>query len=97
MGKRTAQKDTIIDITDGSQVNSNFPYRFFFTPLFHTVLLNLTLPCFLFTASLHLGGDTSSVDLGTDVFKMSLQTELASQLGISEVVLLNFEVSLSGE
>ena len=27
MGKRTAQKDTIIDITSDSQVNSNFPYR----------------------------------------------------------------------
>ena len=27
MGKRTAQKDTIIDITGDSQVNSNFPYR----------------------------------------------------------------------
>ena len=26
-GKRTAQKDTIIDITSDSQVNSNFPYR----------------------------------------------------------------------
>ena len=25
--KRTAQKDTIIDITSDSQVNSNFPYR----------------------------------------------------------------------
>ena len=27
MGKRTAQKDTMIDITSDSQVNSNFPYR----------------------------------------------------------------------
>ena len=27
VGKRTAQKDTIIDITNDSQVNSNFPYR----------------------------------------------------------------------
>ena len=27
MGKLTAQKDTIIDITSDSQVNSNFPYR----------------------------------------------------------------------
>ena len=27
MGKRTAQRDTIIDITSDSQVNSNFPYR----------------------------------------------------------------------
>ena len=27
MGKRTAQKDTIIDITSDSQANSNFPYR----------------------------------------------------------------------
>ena len=27
LGKRTAQKDTIIDITRDSQVNSNFPYR----------------------------------------------------------------------
>ena len=27
MGKRTAQKDTSIDITSDSQVNSNFPYR----------------------------------------------------------------------
>ena len=26
VGKRTAQKDTIIDITSDSQVNSNFPY-----------------------------------------------------------------------
>ena len=26
-GKKTAQKDTIIDITSDSQVNSNFPYR----------------------------------------------------------------------
>ena len=26
-GKRTAQKDTIIDITSDTQVNSNFPYR----------------------------------------------------------------------
>ena len=26
-GKRTAQKDTIIDIISDSQVNSNFPYR----------------------------------------------------------------------
>ena len=27
VGKRTAQKYTIIDITSDSQVNSNFPYR----------------------------------------------------------------------
>ena len=27
VGKRTAQKDTIIDITSDSQVNSNLPYR----------------------------------------------------------------------
>ena len=27
VGKRTAQKDTIIDVTSDSQVNSNFPYR----------------------------------------------------------------------
>ena len=27
VGKRTAQKDTIIDITSDSQVNNNFPYR----------------------------------------------------------------------
>ena len=27
VGKSTAQKDTIIDITSDSQVNSNFPYR----------------------------------------------------------------------
>ena len=27
VGKKTAQKDTIIDITSDSQVNSNFPYR----------------------------------------------------------------------
>ena len=27
VGKRTAQKDTTIDITSDSQVNSNFPYR----------------------------------------------------------------------
>ena len=27
VGKRTAHKDTIIDITSDSQVNSNFPYR----------------------------------------------------------------------
>ena len=27
VGKRTAQKDSIIDITSDSQVNSNFPYR----------------------------------------------------------------------
>ena len=27
VGKRTEQKDTIIDITSDSQVNSNFPYR----------------------------------------------------------------------
>ena len=27
VGKRTAQKDTIIDIASDSQVNSNFPYR----------------------------------------------------------------------
>ena len=27
VGKRTAQKDTVIDITSDSQVNSNFPYK----------------------------------------------------------------------
>ena len=27
VGKKTAQKDTIIDITSDSQVNSNFPYQ----------------------------------------------------------------------
>ena len=27
MGKRTAQKDTFIDTSSDSQVNSNFPYR----------------------------------------------------------------------
>ena len=27
VGKRTAQKDTTIDITNDSQVNSNFPYK----------------------------------------------------------------------
>ena len=27
VGKRTAQKDTTIDTTSDSQVNSNFPYR----------------------------------------------------------------------
>ena len=33
VGKRTAQKDTIIDITSDSQVNSNFPYRWLPTSL----------------------------------------------------------------
>ena len=32
MGKRTAQKDTIIDTTSDSQVNSNFPYRWLRDP-----------------------------------------------------------------
>ena len=27
VGKRAAQKDTIIDMTNDSQLNSNFPYR----------------------------------------------------------------------
>ena len=27
VGKKTAQKDTVIDITSDSQVNSNVPYR----------------------------------------------------------------------
>ena len=27
VGKKTAKKDTIVDITSDSQVNSNFPYR----------------------------------------------------------------------
>ena len=34
VGKRTAQKDTIIDITSNSQVNSNFPYRWSLASLF---------------------------------------------------------------
>ena len=33
MGKRTAPKDTIIDITSDSQVNSNFPYKSHIQPL----------------------------------------------------------------
>ena len=43
--KRTAQKDTIIDITSDSQVNSNFPYRW--SPASLT-FNNYFLPIFIF-------------------------------------------------
>ena len=43
--KRTTQKDTIIDITSDSQVNSNFPYRW--SPVCLT-LNNYFLPIFIF-------------------------------------------------
>ena len=38
VGKRTAQKDTIIDITSDSQVNSNFPYRWSLASCINVVL-----------------------------------------------------------
>ena len=44
VGKRTAQKDTIIDITSDSQVNSNFPYRW--SPA--SLTFNIILPIFIF-------------------------------------------------
>ena len=46
VGKRTAQKDTIIDITSDSQVNSNFPYRW--SPASLT-FNNYFYPIFIFT------------------------------------------------
>ena len=43
VGKRTAQKDTIIDITSDSQVNSNFPYRWSPASLIFNNYFNLFL------------------------------------------------------
>ena len=45
VGKKTAQKDTIIDITSDSQMNSNFPYRS--SPASLT-FNNFFLPIFIF-------------------------------------------------
>ena len=45
VGKRTAQKDTIIDITSDSQVNSNFPCRWSTASL---TFNNYFLPIFIF-------------------------------------------------
>ena len=38
VGKRTAQKDTIIDITSDSQMNSNFPASLTFNNYFYLFL-----------------------------------------------------------
>ena len=43
MGKSTAQKDTIIDITSDSQVNSNFPYRWSRASLTFKVVIIINL------------------------------------------------------
>ena len=43
VGKRTAQKDTIIDITSYSQVNGNFPYRWSSASLTFNNYFNLFL------------------------------------------------------
>ena len=52
VGKRTAQKDTIIDITSDSQVNSNFPYRWspasltfnnYFYPFIYLYITRITI------------------------------------------------------
>ena len=52
MGKRTAQKDTITDITSDSQLNSNFPHRWspasptfnnYFTPFLYLYKTCITI------------------------------------------------------
>ena len=43
VGKRTAQKDTIIDITSDSQVNSNFPNRWSPASLTLSMLYDVTV------------------------------------------------------
>ena len=50
VGKRTAQKDTVIDITSDSKVNSNFPYRW--SPASLT-FNNFFLPIFIFIYNLN--------------------------------------------
>ena len=45
VGKRTAQKDSIIDITSDSQVNSNFPYSNFPKLLEQTIFYDRS--CFI--------------------------------------------------
>ena len=44
-----------------------------------------------------MAGDMATVDLGTDVFKLSLKTALAGLFGVTEDVIPYLEVFLSGE
>ena len=56
VGNRTAQKDTIIDITSDSQVNSNFPYRWSPASLFREFQSG---PPYLFSLELEASGNVS--------------------------------------
>ena len=51
VGKRTAQKDTIIEITSDSQVNSNFPYRW--SPASLTFTDYFTFSIFIYNVNNH--------------------------------------------
>ena len=53
VGKRTAQKDTIIDITSDSQVNSNFPYRWSPASLTFNNYFNLFLYLYIYNVNNH--------------------------------------------
>ena len=54
VGKRTAQKDTIIDIKSDSQVKSNFPYRWSPASLtFNNYFYNVPIFIFIYNVNNH--------------------------------------------
>ena len=61
VGKRTAEKDTIIDITRHSQVNSNFPYRWSPTSLTFNHYFYLFL--YLYTTRITINNNTPHLKL----------------------------------
>ena len=68
VGKKTAQKDTIIDITSDSQVNSNFPYRWSpasltFNNYFYLLLYLISLPGIKSISLYNLPGINVSTEL----------------------------------
>ena len=91
MGKGTAQKDTIKDITSDSQVNSSFPYRwspasltfniFFFT-FFYIYIYNITrtTPNNHTTSKLTKGSKQKS-RLGTASNKIKLRSYISYRSG----------------
>ena len=56
MGKGTAQKDTIIDITSDSQVNSNLPYRW--SPARLTFNIYFTYFLYLYISRITINNNT---------------------------------------
>ena len=61
VGKRTAQKDAIKDITRDSQVNSLFPYRW--SPASLTISIYFNLFLYLYITRITINNNTSKITL----------------------------------